>query len=193
MCIAFYVIGYALQGDSHALRIVAGLSGLLFFSVLCIIRFTDDDVEKVWGTLQRHRAETIIMRQEAEIDQLIRENRRLANQARTHEFKEASKNARAVAVSDDEQAQLRRDVAKIVDLWAKGMKHGRDHCGISRGRWGVATQFLVHCGVMEIANDSTQRRSFVDGLTAAQADRRIRDAYAKIDKHDGTNFTPSLS
>lgn len=188
-----FVCGYAWRGYDESLLIVAVLFGSGFFGVLCMVRFTADERGIVWNSVLQHRAETMIVKLESENERLVSENRRLSNQNRTHEFKQASQNAKVVTAQDDARTQLRRDVAKIIDLWSKGHKHGRDHCGISRKRWGDATQFLVHCDVMEIANDSTGQRQFADGLTVAQAERRIREAYAKIDKYESTNFTPALS
>ena len=190
-----YVVGYALDGHSDALSLLAVLVAAGFFGTLCVIRFTADERKLVWDMHMARTAENHIIELEATVADLRSELKRTGVELRTNEFKRASQNAKALPAVD-ESAELRADVSNIISRRFNGAKFGRaefEKMPRGRARWEAAMRLLFDCGAMEVTNDGKQQRLFVDGLTQAQAEAKAREAFKRIDAHKNTNFTPALS
>lgn len=165
----------------------ARLVGLAVFGLLCLIRFSKDEVGKVALRIQYERAISMIAELEATAAEQRAEIQRLTKALRTREFADASKDAKEV-VKPDQFAALRANVAQIVDRWINGVSFSRDACTMSKGEWEEAMRFLRDAGLLVRGGSGGRQWVFVDGVNQRQVERTIRERFDKLESHVNTNF-----
>lgn len=165
----------------------ARLVGLAVFGLLCLIRFSKDEVGKVALRIQYERAISMIAELEATAAEQRAEIQRLTKALRTREFADASKDAKEV-VKPDQFAALRANVAQIVDRWVNDVSFSRDACTMSKGEWEEAMRFLRDAGLLVRGGSGGRQWVFVDGVNQRQVERAIRERFDKLESHVNTNF-----
>lgn len=179
-----FVVGFAFTGYSEGLLIVALLTTMAVFGVLCLIRFSLDEFREWWD---REQAVRMLADQQAELVELRAENKRLAQALRTKEFNEASKDAKDV-VRRDEYVELKRNVQEIVERWSQGASYSRDNCTMSKTQWMEAIRFLRDAGIVVRGGAGNRQWVFVDGAKQGQVERRIRERIQKLEEYAATNY-----
>jgi hypothetical protein len=197
--IVYTVQAWSTTEPAARIAIIAFALGMIWFGALSVLRFSLDEVKDLYQYL---RMQEMLVEKEAKLQELSADNQHLREELRkvratikTQEFNQASAGARVVKAEEptDKHAQLLKDVDEIIHRWQQGLKYGRDHCTMGKGRWGKATSFLLHCGVMIVEDDQRGTRTFADGMTPAKAEAKINRALGRIEKFKDTNYVPPLS
>lgn len=163
------------------------LVGLTVFGVLCVVRFSRDEVEKVSLRLRYEKLISLYAEAEATIAELRAELSRAQKRLRTQEFTEASKDAKQV-VEADKFADLRRNVQEIVDRWRNEVSYSRDSVTMSKAAWQDAMQFLRDAGVLVRGGPGGRQWVFVDGATERTVAQAVAERFEKLEQHVDTNF-----
>lgn len=163
------------------------LVALTVFGVLCVVRFSRDEVGKAWIQVERGRAVAWIAELEATVADQRSEIERLTKALRTREFADASKDAKEV-VQVDEYAGLRSNVAQVIERWAEGVSYSRDACTMSKGEWAQAMRFLRDAGVLVRGGAGGRQWVFVDGMNRRRVESAVAERFSKLEAHTNTNF-----
>ena len=174
---------------------VALLVGLAIFGLLSLARFSLDELQsglrylQMQGVLQEQAEE--IARLTATIAEQAEEIKRLRAKTRAKEFKDASRNAKAIVTPDESDTTKRlRNAEKILERWSNGHPYGRESMQMTRQDWEGAMNLLQSAGAVG-RGGAGGRQWVVTAKSHAEALNLLRARGRVWEKSEGTTFTPA--
>lgn len=171
------------------------LVGLAIFGLLSLIRFSLDELRdsikflQMQGVLQEQAEE--IARLTATIAEQAEEIKRLRAKTRAQEFKDASRNAKAIVTPEESDTTKRlRNAEKILERWSNGHPYGRESMQMTRQDWEGAMGLLQSAGAVG-RGGAGGRQWVVIAKSHAEALNLLRSRGRVWEKSEGTTFTPA--
>lgn len=173
--------------ESSDMALLSLLASLAMFGVLCIVRFTTDELNIVWDVYEQRAASALIDRLQSTVAEQQSTIRRLERENRGQRFTEASKDARE-AVSAEKPDALRVALDEIIGRWQQDVSYARSSCTISKSDWATAMRLLFRLNLVEKSGPGGRQWVFVDGISVDEVNTRIREHYQRLELTENTNF-----